>query len=117
MVEPAASTRPRRENDSQVGGRPGNAGQSVGGDNPLKSAPSKKQMRTGARSGEIIIGGLAAILVVTTPFRRDWIEAIAGFDPDQHGGTVEWLAVVALLFASLALLGAFPWIKDRGRGR
>jgi hypothetical protein len=38
-------------------------------------------------------GGLA----VLTIFWPDWIEALSGYDPDQHNGTVEWLIVIALL--------------------
>jgi hypothetical protein len=121
MTTPSASARPRPEHDHQVEGRTGNAvkegGQRIEGQVPLMSAPSIRRTRIGAFWAEIIVGGIAAILFVVTPFRRDWIEAISGFDPDQRGGSVEWIVVVALLFASLALLGAFPWIKDRGRGR
>jgi hypothetical protein len=38
-------------------------------------------------------GGLAVLSI----FWRDWIEALTGYDPDRHDGTVEWLIVVALL--------------------
>ena len=38
-------------------------------------------------------GGLAVLIV----FWPDWIEALTGYDPDQHSGTVEWLIVIALL--------------------
>jgi hypothetical protein len=34
---------------------------------------------------------------VLSIFWRDWIEALTGYDPDRHDGTVEWLIVVALL--------------------
>jgi hypothetical protein len=37
-------------------------------------------------------GGLA----ILTIFWPDWIEALTGYDPDQHNGTVEWLVVIAL---------------------
>jgi hypothetical protein len=36
-------------------------------------------------------------LVVLAIFWPDWIEALTGYDPDQHTGTVEWLIVIALL--------------------
>jgi hypothetical protein len=38
--------------------------------------------------------GILALLTIVWP---DWIEALTGFDPDQHDGTVEWLIVIALL--------------------
>ena len=38
--------------------------------------------------------GVLAVLAIFWP---DWIEALTGFDPDQHDGTVEWLIVIALL--------------------
>jgi hypothetical protein len=37
-------------------------------------------------------GGLAILRI----FWPDWIEALTGYDPDQHNGTVEWLIVIAL---------------------
>ena len=37
------------------------------------------------------------ILAVLTIFWPDWIEALTGFDPDQHDGTVEWLIAIAIL--------------------
>jgi hypothetical protein len=36
-------------------------------------------------------------LAVLTIFWRDWIEALTGYDPDQHDGTVECLIAIALL--------------------
>jgi hypothetical protein len=63
---------------------------------------------------QVVVSGTTGVLFVVTPFRRDWIEAIfGGFDPDQHSGSVEWLIVMAMLFITLAMLGAIPWIKDR----
>jgi hypothetical protein len=38
-------------------------------------------------------GGLAVLSI----FWRDWIEALTGYDPDRHDGTVKWLIVVAPL--------------------
>ena len=50
----------------------------------------------------VLCGGLA----VLTIFWQDWIEALTGYDPDQHDGSVEWLIVIALfaICAVLALL-------------
>ena len=38
-----------------------------------------------------------------TIFWRDWIEALTGWDPDQHNGSAEWLIVVCLLVVAVAV--------------
>ncbi len=56
-----------------------------------------------------IEAGLAAmtgILALITPVFPDWIEAVSGWDPDQHDGSVEWMIVVGLFVVTLALVGA-----------
>ena len=50
-------------------------------------------------------------LAVLTIFWPDWIEALTGYDPDQHDGTVEGLIVIALLSS------APYWRARRGRAR
>jgi hypothetical protein len=50
-------------------------------------------------------------LAVLTIFWPDWIEALTGYDPDQHDGTVEGLIVIALLSS------APYWRSRRGRAR
>jgi hypothetical protein len=62
---------------------------------------------------QVIVGGATGLLYVVTPFRPDWIEAICGFDPDQHGGSVEWIIVMGMLVVTLAMLRGFPWIEGR----
>jgi hypothetical protein len=52
---------------------------------------------------EAVFGAGAAALGLLTVFWRDWIEAIFGYDPDQHNGTVEWLIVAGLLVIALVL--------------
>jgi hypothetical protein len=42
---------------------------------------------------------LAAMTAVTP----DWIEAVTGFDPDAHGGSVEWMIVGGLILICVAL--------------
>ena len=54
--------------------------------------PSKARARL-----ETAIACAAGLLGIITIFWRDWIEALTGWDPDQHHGSVEWLIVVALL--------------------
>jgi hypothetical protein len=46
---------------------------------------------------------------VLTILWPDWIEALTGYDPDQHDGTVEWLIV-------LALLSSAPYWRSRRAG-
>jgi hypothetical protein len=43
------------------------------------------------------LAGFCCGLAVLSIFWPDWIEALTGYDPDQHDGTVEWLIVIALL--------------------
>jgi hypothetical protein len=63
---------------------------------------------------QAVVGGTTGLLFIVTPFRFDWIEAICGgFDPDQHGGSIEWILVMTMLVVTLAMLGGLPWIKDR----
>ncbi len=48
--------------------------------------------------------GLAALcgfLAVLTAFTRDWIEALTGFDPDNHNGSFEWIIVAALFLVCM----------------
>jgi hypothetical protein len=41
----------------------------------------------------VLCGGLGVLSL----FWPDWIEALTGYDPDQHDGTVEWFIVIVLL--------------------
>jgi hypothetical protein len=50
-------------------------------------------------------GGLAILSI----FWPDWIEALTGYDPDQHNGSVEWLIVIALFSTA-------PFWRSRRRG-
>lgn len=60
---------------------------------------------------ESVCAVLTAFLAITTLIKRDWIEAVFGVDPDSHNGSVEWLIIAALLFATVALgsLAAHEW--------
>jgi len=52
----------------------------------------------------LALGAFAGVLAVITPFWPDWIEAVSGWDPDQHDGSVEKYIAVALLVVAVALL-------------
>lgn len=47
-----------------------------------------------------IIALIAGPLGIITMFWHDWIEALTGWDPDQHNGAFEWLIVAVLLTAA-----------------
>jgi len=52
---------------------------------------------------ETAIALLAGLLGVVTIFWHDWIEALTGWDPDQHNGIAEWLIVAGLLVVAVAM--------------
>ena len=52
---------------------------------------------------EVCLSALCGLLGLLTVFWRDWIEALTGFDPDRHDGSVEWMIVAGLLLASVGL--------------
>ena len=54
---------------------------------------------------ETAIALFAGALGVLTIFWHDWIEALTGWDPDQHNGTSEWM-IVAVLLVIAAAVGA-----------
>ena len=54
---------------------------------------------------EAALTALTGLLCVITPFWPDWIEAISGWDPDQHDGSVEWIIAAGLLVVTV-LIGA-----------
>ena len=57
------------------------------------------------------ITAITGILAIITPFAPDWIEIVSGWDPDQHGGSVERLIVVGLccVTALSFLLAPLEW--------
>lgn len=59
--------------------------------------PSKTLVYT-----ETALALVVGLLGVVTIFWRDWIEALTGWDPDQHNGSAEWLIVVGLLAVAAA---------------
>jgi hypothetical protein len=67
---------------------------------------------------EIILALFAGLLGLITPFFPDWIEAVSGWDPDQHDGSVERMIVVGLCVLSLAIfsLAAVEWRRTASAG-
>jgi hypothetical protein len=60
---------------------------------------------------EIILASLVGLVGIITPVFPDWIEAVSGWDPDQHDGSVERMIVVGLCVVSIVifLLAALEW--------
>jgi hypothetical protein len=52
---------------------------------------------------EMAVALCAGILGIVTIFWRDWIEILTGWDPDNHGGAVEWIVAVGLLVAAVVM--------------
>jgi hypothetical protein len=52
---------------------------------------------------EAVVALCAGALGILTIFWHDWIEALTGWDPDHHNGSVEWIIVVVLLAISVVL--------------
>jgi hypothetical protein len=52
---------------------------------------------------ECILALLTLSLGILTVFWDDWIEAILGFDPDHHSGSLEKEIVAGLLIATFIL--------------
>jgi uncharacterized membrane protein YidH (DUF202 family) len=54
---------------------------------------------------ETALALLSASLAVVTSFWQDWIEAFTGFEPDAHGGSLEWGLVATLVIVSVVASG------------
>jgi len=54
---------------------------------------------------ESILAFITAFLAVLTLVWHDWIEAVFGFDPDNHSGSFEW-ELVAVCLVATALFSA-----------
>ncbi len=64
------------------------------------------ETKAGLKRRVSIEGGLAtltAFLTVLTLISREWIEFLTGWDPDHGNGSLEWLIVVVLAAATVAL--------------
>lgn len=52
---------------------------------------------------ETAVAAVTGLLGILTIFWHDWIEALTGWDPDQHNGAAEWLIVAGLLVVAVAM--------------
>lgn len=52
---------------------------------------------------EAAVALVAGALGIMTAFWHDWIEALTGWDPDHHNGSVEWIIVAGLLLVAVAI--------------
>jgi hypothetical protein len=55
---------------------------------------------------EVVLAVLAGALGVLTLFWRDWIEALTGWSPDHHSGSVEFGLIAVLLVTSVSCAAA-----------
>jgi len=53
---------------------------------------------------EVSLAAITGLLALITPVFPDWIEAVSGWDPDQHDGSVEWMIVAGLFVVTIALV-------------
>jgi hypothetical protein len=54
---------------------------------------------------ELGLGSLTGILFLITLVSPDWIEAVFGWDPDRHSGSLEWGIVLGLLALTIVASG------------
>jgi hypothetical protein len=52
---------------------------------------------------EMTVALCAGVLGILTIFWHDWIEALTGWDPDHHNGSLEWIVVVGLLAVAITM--------------
>ncbi len=53
---------------------------------------------------EIASASTTSVLALITLIFPDWIEFVSGLDPDQHGGSAEWLIVGGLILITILVL-------------
>jgi hypothetical protein len=64
-------------------------------------------------AGSTVLACLCAAIAVLTAIWPQWIEQVAGVDPDEHSGSFEWLIVVSL--AIIAAVSAGLARREWGR--
>ena len=57
---------------------------------------------------------LSWCFIVVTFFWSDWIEALTGFEPDDHSGSFEWAFVATLLIINV-VASMLAWIALCGK--
>jgi len=64
---------------------------------------------------EAALASLSGLLALVTLFWQDWIEALAGFEPDAGSGSFEWVIVGSLVVVCivLALVARTEWQRPR----
>jgi hypothetical protein len=64
---------------------------------------------------EAFIAVAAALALVLTLSRPEWIEEVFGVEPDAGSGWAEWLITAGLFAAALgsSVLGALEWRRPR----
>ena len=55
---------------------------------------------------EIGLATITGLLALIIPIFPDWIEAVLGWDPDQHDGSVEWLITGGLFVVAVVIVAA-----------
>ena len=61
---------------------------------------------------ELGLAALTGVLFLVTLVTREWIEAISGWDPDHHSGSLEW-GIVLGLFALTVLAAGTAYVEWR----
>ncbi len=64
---------------------------------------------------ETALALISGCLLVVTLFWQDWIEALTGFEPDGHSGSLEWGFVATLLIVSVVatILARIEWRRQK----
>jgi hypothetical protein len=54
---------------------------------------------------ELGLASLTGVLFLVTLVSREWIEAVSGWDPDRHSGSLEWGLVLGLFVLTMLTAG------------
>lgn len=71
----------------------------------MNNAPRPSRVRVAAQTAIAVFAGALGVLTI---FWQDWIEALTGWDPDHHNGSLEAM-IVAVLLVIAAAVGATAW--------